>query len=264
MAGDEEINITDDELARQRTLQRKNALIAMQRLGRGRVLMLTTDRTWRLRYRVGDLYHHAFWGQIMRWATAEKLRVGSKRLRLGTDRVVYSTGQPITVKAKLLDKLMQGVANAEVIAQVYRDDTLYFEKRLQPVEDSNGMYEAVIGQAAEAGTYKVKLVGQDVRKLLEEEKLADIEAEFAVTAPLTGEMVDLQADSAVPKRMAMLSGGVVVAPNEADELLAKFGQGSESYRERHDKTLWDSWPLLAILLAAMSAEWIMRKKEGLT
>src|SRR5262249_60166206 len=53
--------------------ERGNALFARQPYGFGRVLFIGLDSTWRWRYRTGDLYHHRLWGQVIRWAAAEKL-----------------------------------------------------------------------------------------------------------------------------------------------------------------------------------------------
>ena len=57
--------------------------------GQGKVLMLTTDQSWRLRHRVGDTRHHRFWGQVLRWGSGEKLRAGNTFVRLGTDKLRY-------------------------------------------------------------------------------------------------------------------------------------------------------------------------------
>ena len=44
-----------------------NALLVTRQTGKGKVALLLTDRTWRLREGAGDLYHHRFWGNLVRW-----------------------------------------------------------------------------------------------------------------------------------------------------------------------------------------------------
>ena len=56
--------------------EEQRALIAVQNAGLGRVVYLAFDRTWRLRFRAGDKYHHRFWGQLLRWATGGRLPAG--------------------------------------------------------------------------------------------------------------------------------------------------------------------------------------------
>ncbi|MEZ6146587.1 MAG: hypothetical protein R3B91_14455 [Planctomycetaceae bacterium] len=52
------------------TSERRNAMIVHQHAGAGQVLWIGIDSTWRWRHRVGDQYHHRFWGQIARWAAS--------------------------------------------------------------------------------------------------------------------------------------------------------------------------------------------------
>jgi len=60
--------VDTETLAKRRQFQRQHALISYHTVATGRVMFLGFDRTWRLRYRVGDAYHHRFWGQVLRWA----------------------------------------------------------------------------------------------------------------------------------------------------------------------------------------------------
>ena len=47
-------------------------LFVQQNYGFGRVLFLGLDSTWRWRCRIGDTYHHRFWGPA-RWSAADKV-----------------------------------------------------------------------------------------------------------------------------------------------------------------------------------------------
>ena len=67
-----------DLLARRQAFERSHALICTQAAPPGRVMMLAFDRTWRFRYRAGDTYHHRFWGQVLRWATAGQAALGRR------------------------------------------------------------------------------------------------------------------------------------------------------------------------------------------
>ncbi len=80
--------------------EKNHALVVAQHVGMGQVLFIGFDSTWRMRYRVGDTYHHKFWGQVMRWATASKLPAGTNLVKLGTDRARYGPHENITARAK--------------------------------------------------------------------------------------------------------------------------------------------------------------------
>ena len=48
----------------------QRAFLSWQYVGLGRVIYIAAPITYELRYGRGDLYHHRFWGQLLRWAVA--------------------------------------------------------------------------------------------------------------------------------------------------------------------------------------------------
>ena len=84
-----------------------------KRFPRQRSLLLNFDQTWRLRYGVGDIHHHKFWGQILRWGTGENLRAGDEFIRVGTDKLSYTSGQEVVVLGKLLDERHRPLARGQ-------------------------------------------------------------------------------------------------------------------------------------------------------
>ena len=84
------------ELATRREAETNAALLVTRQSGRGKVALLLSDRTWRLREGSGDVYHHRFWGNLVRWGAGPTLRAGGERVRLGTDQLVYTPDDRIT------------------------------------------------------------------------------------------------------------------------------------------------------------------------
>ena len=82
------------------------SVIAAQPYGLGKVLWVGTDATWRWRFRVGDAYHHRFWGQVVRWAAAGKLAVGADWVRFGPDRSRLPEGE----SPRLTARFAEGIA----------------------------------------------------------------------------------------------------------------------------------------------------------
>jgi hypothetical protein len=245
-------------------LQTKNPLILLQQYGAGNVLLLNFDRTWRLRYRVGDPYHHRFWTQVLRWATAAKLSAGTAHIRLGTQRLRYQGDEPVVVRAQLLDEENNPVSGGDVQARVYQDDQLLMKKYLTSIPDSRGLYEGDLGPMHAAGTYRVELGGSSVDTLRGLDNTESVKTDFLVTpVERTSELVELSADWKIPRVMAELSGGRAVGPADARSLLDLFQAGSRDVREEKFIPLWDSWPLLTLILAAACGEWGLRKKAGL-
>jgi len=253
-------NISDQE-----RLERDNCLICYHTYGAGKVMMLSFDETWRLRYRVGVAYHHRFWGQVVRWAADEKLPAGTPLVRLGTDKPRYDVGQPITIKARLLDEKADPVLDGEVEAKVFRGDKLLHTVHLQSNADMPGRYEGQIGANLDAGVYRVELTGKTVDGLLSSGEVKKVETDIAVSASKsTSELVELTADETIPQQLAKSTKGLVVAPVEADKIVALLGPKSGSIKREETLLLWDRLPVLLLFLVIGSGEWILRKKAGLT
>jgi len=253
--------IPDEEtLTRRREFERENALVVIQHVALGNVLFLATDNTWRLRYRRGDQYHHRFWGQVMRWATADRLAAGNLFARVGTDRPRYAVASPVTIRARLMSADFAPIRQASVSVTVWSGDRKILRRNLPYLADSAGLYAASLGTFPE-GRYRVELDTHEVPGLPESDTTRS--TEFAVTAEIVAERVELSADRGLLTRLAGLTGGRVVDPPELERAVASLGPSVVTQRERRQIELWDSWVFFLLLVAVVTTEWILRKKERL-
>lgn len=248
--------------AADRRFQAAHALVTTQNVALGRVLFLAFDETWRLRYREGDTYHHRFWGQVLRWATANKLPAGTNLVKLGTDRARYPLRSGVQVRARLLRRDLTPVVTSEVAALVFRADELVVRKRLEYTGDAPGMYHADLGELP-SGIYRVELDGPPVDALLAEEGAGRASTTFSVDQAASAEQVELAADPGGPGLLAELTGGLVRGPARAVEVLDRLGPPRVTLVERHEYPLWSSGPLLFLMVLLAACEWMLRKKAGL-
>lgn len=240
----------------------RNALVTAHSYGRGKVLALTSDRTWRLRYRVGDTRHHRFWGQTLRWGLGERLRDGTPTLRVGTDRIVYAPAEPVRVLARVLTEDFAGVADARLRALLRRaeDGATGVVSRVTPAyrKDSEGMYEATFPSPGEPGRYRIEVARLDGRG---DER---VETTFLVaTARRPRELACVAATRETLDTLARWTGGQVTGPARAMELATAFGEGRRTLREPLERPLWDRPWVLLLLLGLLTAEWVLRKHGGL-
>jgi hypothetical protein len=244
--------------------ERENALILSQRYALGRSLLINFDQTWRLRYGVGDIYHHKFWGQILRWGTGENLRAGTEFVRLGTDHLSYSPNKPIKILAKVLDENHQPVPGAAVSVAIYERDQLLLRKRLEHREDSNGIYEGTMESPEKPGRYRIVLEGKEASRILAAQNVTSVETEFIVNADKNAvELAELTADPGFLGQLAALSGGAVADPDNASSLLPFFRDPGRVVIERKEVTLWDNFGLLIPLFVLLGLEWLLRRQGGL-
>jgi hypothetical protein len=245
----------DDEIRK----RARASLVVAQSYGRGKVLLLNVDQTWRLRYRSGDKYHHKFWGQVLRWGVGEKLRAGKEGLRVGTDELVYTPQRPARVLARVTDKDFASVSNALVDAVVTHGEKEVARVRLAYREGSHGLYEAALAPMADPGRY-------DVRLTRKEGAVEDhVETAFlVVTAERPVELGDVTASRETLDVLARWTSGRVVGPARAGELWNAFGEGRREVPERRERPLWDRPWMYLLIVGLLTAEWILRKRGGLT
>lgn len=252
--------------AERRREDMRRALVVTQPYGAGKVLVLLTDQTWRLRYQVGDTHHHRFWGQIMRWASGEQLRAGNAYARIGTDRVAYAAGEPVRIRARLADAAFSPLANLKpmaTLADARGNETARIELTYQ--EGSNGLYEGTLQQQLNPGAHHVKLDVPGLDRILGENVPDSLDCSFSVlTARQPKEAAHVTADERIPRVLTTQSGGRVVSPVEAGILESDFGEPSRIVVETLEIPLWSSPWLFVIILAALTTEWLLRKKGGLT
>lgn len=253
-----------EKLANQKEYEKENALVVTQRFGRGRVVMLNFDSTWRFRYGVGDTYHHKFWGQMLRWGTGENLRSGGEFVRLGTDRLSYSPSAPIQVTAKILDRNRQPITGGAVYVSLFKGTTQLQRRPMTYREGSNGMFDATLNPLKVEGNYRLVLEGAPVDRAKNESGLERVETELIVSnTRAAAEYAELTADHDYLSQTAQLAGGATASIDDAQSLLSYFGEPKEVLQERNDLELWDKWPLLILFAGLVTSEWILRRQGGL-
>jgi len=252
----------EETIARRREFEREHALIASHNAALGRVLFLSFDRTWRLRYRVGDTYHHRFWGQVLRWATADKLPAGTSLVRIGTDQPRYPAHSRIRARAKIVQADYSPVQSGEVFAKVFDGNRLVLRKKMEYQANSAGIYAADMGELP-PGTYRLELDAPAAKQMLFAEKVEKVSTEFSVESAVPIEQIELVADRGLLERMALLTGGVVVSPPDAAQVLEVLGPGTLAHEELRQRSLWDSWPFLVLIMLTAGVEWSLRKRARL-
>jgi len=253
-----------DALATRREREAKAALLVTRQTGKGKVALLLTDRTWRLREGAGDLYHHRFWGNLVRWGAGPTLRAGGERVRLGTDQLTYTPDDKIKVTARLRDTDLRPVDDGSLNAEVSLDGKTVTTVKMIAIENSNGLYEAELKPFAHSGRYEVKIGGDKANALIRQDGAQSLGAGFRVVGsrgPI--ELAETTLNLPLMETVAQLSGGKVVLPNYTADLIPLFLTDKDERLETRETALWDTAWVLALLAAVLSAEWVLRRAGGL-
>jgi hypothetical protein len=267
LAGD----AADRKALREREKQR--GLIVRHNYGFGRVLYVGLDSTWRWRFKVGDLYHHRFWGQAIRQAAADKpLVTGNEHVRFGTPQPLYRTGQDqeVEVVARLNEGLGALQSDLAAGARILRQDGPEGKEQavaLVPLARRPAQPRVLEGKVHDLppGRYAIELVIPDLADKLKAPAADDkpLRAGFTVVPPDSREMVDLETRWPLLEEVAARSGGKVYAPEEAAELVQRLVSQAVAHAEHHEQRLWQWWVMLAVVVGLLTVEWAGRKLAGL-
>lgn len=232
-------------------------LVAWHRYGTGKCLSIATDRLWRLRFKTGDKYHWRVWSQSIQFLTLSRLMGEHKRIRLETDRSTYRDGEQARLYAHVLDEDFEPVAQpAFEIKVIGADEGNPVRQRvsLQPDRTSPGLYEGYF-TAPTPGRYRVEANEDDLK--------VSNTTEFQV-AVVNEELADTNTRYEGLERMARLTGGRCLQPEELFQLAGLLNTNALTTRLRSERPLWDNGWIAALLILLLGMEWFMRRKHDLT
>ena len=243
--------------------ERRGAVIVQQPYGFGQVIWLGIDSTWRWRYRVGDKYHHRFWGQLARSAAQNKAVLGNEFVKFGPDRTDIEAGEEALFRARWVPQFLRKFPNLKARAELFRvkekdpPEKPFTVVPLTPTEGRPMVHEGkVVSLPAGEYTVKLQVEGADIGP-------NDIATSLFVHSPQGLELSDLSANAELLRQIAQASGGRLLQADELAELPALIRPEVQQLSIRHEYPLWDKWPTLLLFFALLTAEWIVRKLNGL-
>lgn len=231
-------------------------LVAWQRYGTGKTMMIGTDRLWLLRFKTGDKYHWRVWSQCIQFLTLSRLMGEHKRIRLETDRSTYPVNGHVQLYAHLLDDRYEPVMQASFEVLVTPLDVPNATPQriaLRPHAKTPGLYEGSMS-AVHPGTYRVEANESD-RDLANstEFQVADMQPEMAETSVQVERL----------GRMAELSGGQMLSFQQIGQLPSLIETTPHEISFTTQVSLWDNAWVLFLLIVLVGTEWIVRRRYDL-
>jgi hypothetical protein len=232
----------------------KMPVIAVAPYGLGQVLYIGTDNMWRWRRGRGEELHSMLWAQLTQKMALTHLLGGSKRTQLTADKQKYSTGERVTVFAKLYTESFEPVREQTVTGSYTIDDgkgaTESREVQLRAVADQPGVFRGDF-IAGHAGNYKVN-VDNDTASVL---NLTVAEPRF--------ELGETAMQEASLRALAEGSGGAFFREEDLHKLAKTVAGKTENVTTSVDAELWSSPLYFLLILGVAAAEWILRKRSQL-
>ncbi len=240
----------------------RRALFVHQFYGLGQVLWLGIDSTWRWRHRIGDTYHHRFWGQLARWAARNKAVSSNASVRLGLESAEVTEGEPVVVTARWRRKVIEKFENLTAHAEFHPAGAGHNDQPLAVVPlvaiDNRPLLWRGRTTALPSGDYQVRL-----RVSTSEIDTDDVTANVFVHPPTSGELTNLSADPEQLADLAAASNGRLIPIDRLDTLAGLLQRATRRTTHTDDVALWNHWSILLVFFLLMTAEWVIRKVHGL-
>jgi len=230
-------------------------LLVQQRYGRGQTLALTAADTWRWKMRMDakNNAHETFWRQMLRYLVSGTPR----QVEIGTEKEVYALDDNINIVADIRDKHFNPAPDARATARVTKPSGVVVDVPLKFTTLNSVNTYAGEFKADELGQHRIELVGTS-------QSLGTLSATSnMLVSDLNREYYSAAQNSDLLKRISAETGGKYYTPAEAQSLLDDLIYRQTPYSERVTKDLWDMPVNFLLIIGLLSAEWFLRKREGL-
>jgi len=238
----------------------QRAFLSWQYVGLGRVIYIAAPVTYELRYGVGDLYHHRFWGQLLRWAIARDMAGGSKTVHLLTDKNRYEVGDHAQVVLRLTSADGIPVGGARCGIKALRGTKIIKDIEMHEEPNAPGTYRGMLADLT-PGPITLQATGQSVQSLLVSEGHdSDVEQTITVDMKATTELTDPVCNLPLLHQLADASGGTLLPPGALPNALAHLNIAPESQDTVLSRQpMWNRWLFLWIFMGCMTMEWLARR-----
>jgi len=167
-------------------------IVAVARIGAGRVLYCGSDETWRWRDRLGDRVHQTFWLQVLRWGLSMRLRGADPQLQMACDRSLITPGDTVHVRARAILADGSPCPTTPVLramrSSAHGEPELHSETQLAAIDGDHGLWYSSVPDLPEGRwLLRISVDHPQLEGLVEERTVL-------VRKALDLETIDLSAD----------------------------------------------------------------------
>ncbi len=232
---------------------RKAPLLVLGRFGAGRTLFSAIDDSWRWRFYTGENIFNTYWVQQLRYLARSK-KLGQRRVTFTSLKPGYELGEQVTVTVRVLDPAIAGQLSDQLRVQVLDGDGAVARTETLLRQDGQDTLYRGSWTADRIGSFVVRLSslagGIDMMELPVEVRSEPLEfAKPMVNRELLASLAS--------------EGGAVVELADADQLPAMIKSAQRKIPLITAEPLWDAPLALAIFMALIVSEWILRKMYGM-
>jgi hypothetical protein len=239
-------------------------VVTYQPYGRGQTIVVEGAGMWRWAFlppehAAKDKIYPTLWQSMIQWIVSQQDLMPGQKVGIRSDRATFLTGDQAT--ATVLVRSAQefqkpgGQPDFEVLLQ---GPALKLPRRITPSPIAAGgeLFRADFG-TLDIGYYTASVVQGSSDKVLAETAIEVRDPWF--------ERLELDARPDVMRRVADISGGRCLRPEQVTDLAEQFRERLAEGRQQQEirTTLWDRPLVLVTVLSAWLCCWIVRRRSGL-
>ena len=231
-------------------------LLAYQRYGRGKALVLNVQDSWLWRMHskmpVNDQTHHTFWQRLARWmvdGVPDRVMVSST-----PDHV--QKGEPVTFTADIMDPEYKGIDDGHITAHVTSPTGKTEDVPMTWTVKREGEYTGRF-TPDEDGLFKVRVGGTRADKDVGSNNVT------VRVAPSDAEYFDAAMRAPLLKRIADDTQGKFYHASDTSTLVDAITYSGSGVTVVDEKDLWDMPIVFFVLIGLLGAEWGIRRRRGL-
>lgn len=225
-------------------------VLATQYYGKGPVLFLATDETWRWRSDGREKLFARFWGQAIYQTGLPHLLGNAQRVQVALERGEAILGRPGYLYARLLDSEYKPLTEPRIAATLEALDA-DGEAKSRPV-----LFDAVNGRPGEyraylphdaPGRYELKLTKPEAATFA-----------FRVNLPPRHELEPAGMNETALRELAAVTGGRFYREEDLPSLAGAIEPKMAAFVQRREILFWNPLALL-VFVGLVTAEWVVRK-----
>jgi hypothetical protein len=233
----------------------RHVLLASQLYGPGRTAFIGFDSTYRWRY-LGEDFFDGFWARLVDRVGRNKALGGRFPFLVSLDKGAYRVGDRIHASVRYNDPAALAEA-AELIAEVEGAGQPPEPIRFEKSPDDPALATAEF-PATQAGAYSLRVAPATATDLVG--GAARVSTTTFRVEPPRREIDEPALNRPLLADLARLSGGRVFELSDVDQLDAAIPTREVSRAIEERDELWDAPLLYGLVVAGLTAEWILRKR----
>lgn len=198
----------------------------------------------------GNQFYERLMLNAVRWLVTAG---DARRFRVTTSKEVYRATEEVLFSAQAY---FEDFTPRDHLAITVRVQTGRDEQEFVLHGKGRGRYEGRLSPLA-PGDYTYTAVAKDG-----DTPVAREQGRFTVQA-LRLEFLQTEANHALLRQLALRSGGAVLPADSLSQWADTLSFASRTLQQERSIQLWNRWPLAIVIVLLLSAEWYLRKREGM-